>query len=134
MTTGIVYRSKIGFEILIPTVLVLGTVTAVVIINSVWFAAAACVLTWLVLATVYTKTHYKIMADRLIIRNWILESWEIEAKDILSIRSNSVLSSLALSLDRLEINYNGGQVSILPRNKKRFVDELIKVNPKIFVG
>ena len=135
MTTGIIYRSKIGFVILIPIVLALAIFTTIVVMNSAWVAVGTCTLTWLLLANIYTKTHYKITADsRLIIRNWIFESWEIETKDIVSIRDNSVLSTLLLSLDRLEINYNGGQVSISPRNKKQFVGKLTKINPNIQIS
>lgn len=133
VSTDIIYESKIGLEILIPTILILGTVTAIVIIESVWIGVITCGLVWLLLINIYTKTYYKITGDnRLIIKCWIIESWEIEIKDIISISlSNSVLSSSALSLDRLEINYKGGRVLISPKDKKKFMNNLRKVNPNI---
>jgi hypothetical protein len=135
MTASVIYKSKIGFEILIPMVLALGAITTIVVMNSAWLALIACVLAWLLLAFIYTKTYYKITADnRLIIRRWIFESWEIETKDILSIRTNSVISSLALSIERLEIIYKGGQVSISPKNKAKFITALRRSNPKIQYG
>lgn len=133
MTTDTIYKSKIGLEILIPVVLVMGMVTAFMMINSVWFGALFCLLIWLLLFNIYTKTYYKITSDnRLIIKCWIMESWEIEIKDIVSIRkSNSVISSPALSFDRLEITFKGGQVLISPTSKKQFIDTLRKINSKI---
>jgi len=129
MTSDIIYRSKIGFEILIASVLLLGTVTTIVIMNSAWVAAVACVIIWLLLLNIYTKTYYKITTqNRLVVKNWFLESWDIEINDIVSItESNSAVSSL----NRLEINYIGGQVSISPKNKKKFIGALRRVNSNI---
>ena len=47
-------------------------------------------------------------------------------------KTNSILSSPALSLDRIRIRYNKyDEVLISPKVKKEFVDELLKVNPTI---
>lgn len=42
-----------------------------------------------------------------------------------------VVYAPALSIDRLEIKYKGGRVLVSPKDKKRFIDDLRKLNPKI---
>lgn len=133
MTTGATYRSKIGFEILLLTALVLGGIATFQIMNSAWIATAACLLPLLLTLSIFIKTYYKITKDnRLIVRHWIVECWEIEIKDIHSItRSDSDLNNTPLSLNQLEVNYNGGQVLVSPVNKKQFITDLRKVNSNI---
>ena len=134
MTTDIIHRSKIGLEILIPIILVIGTVTTIMIINLVWVGLAVCGLVILLVANIYTGTYYKITADNhLFIKCGFIETFDIEIKDIEWIKSTKeLLSSPALSIDRLEINYKGGRVLISPKDKKKFMDDLRKVNPKLW--
>jgi hypothetical protein len=66
-----------------------------------------------------------------------MSTWVVyERIDIFKItkieKTNSILSSPALSLDRIRIRYNKyDEVLISPKVKKEFVDELLKVNPTI---
>ena len=47
-------------------------------------------------------------------------------------KTNSILSSPALSLDRIAIKFNKfDEVYISPKEKQAFVDELLNVNPDI---
>ena len=47
-------------------------------------------------------------------------------------KTNSILSSPALSLDRIAIKFNKfDEVYISPKEKQAFVDDLIKINPAI---
>ena len=133
MTKDIIHRSKIGLEILIPTVLVLGTVMAILILNSIWIGIVVCGLIILLITNIYTGTFYKITTDnRLLIKCGILETFEIDIKEIEWIKKTKELSNApALSIDRLEINYKGGRVLVSPKDKKRFIDDLRKLNPKI---
>lgn len=130
----IVHRSKIGLEILIPTVLILGTVTTIVIIQAVWFGVIICGLVIMLLVNVYTGTTYKITTGkRLLIKCGILETYDIDIMEIEWIKkTHEITSSPALSIDRLEINYKGGRVLISPRDKKKFMEDLKKVNPAIW--
>ena len=49
-------------------------------------------------------------------------------------KTNSILSSPALSLDRIAIKFNKfDEVYISPKEKQAFVDDLLKVNPDILV-
>ncbi|WP_339887700.1 PH domain-containing protein [uncultured Flavobacterium sp.] len=67
----------------------------------------------------------------------ILKIWwiKVEIQTIRKIyKTRNPLSSPALSLDRIAIVYNKyDEVLISPKNKKEFIDELLKINPDIVV-
>jgi hypothetical protein len=134
MTTDIIHRSKIGLEILIPIVLVIGTVTTIMVINLVWVGLVVCGLVILFVTNIYTGTYYKITTNNhLFIKCGFIETFDIEIKDIEWIKTTKeLISSPALSIDRLEINYKGGRVLISPKDKKKFMDDLRKINPKLW--
>lgn len=136
MTTRaeIIHRSKVGLETLVPIVIVLGTVTTIMIINMIWIGLIVCGLMILFVTNIYTGTYYKITDDhRLVIKCGILESFDIDVDDIEWIKkSNEFTNAPALSVDRLEIGYNGGRILISPRDKKKFVDDLKQINSKIW--
>ena len=47
-------------------------------------------------------------------------------------KTNSILSSPALSLDRISIKFNKyDEVYISPKERQAFIDELLKINPEI---
>lgn len=133
MTPETIHKSKIGLGILAFLIIVLGTTSAIIILKGAWIGLIPIGLVTLLILNIYTGTYYKITTDnRLIIKCGVVESFDIEIKDIHSIRkSNNILSSPALSLDRLEINYKGGWVLVSPKDKKKFIEDLRKVNPKI---
>jgi len=133
MTTDIIHRSKIGLEILIPVILVIGTVTTMMAANLVWNGLASCALVILLLTTMYTGTYYKITTKHhLLIIFCFIKTFDIEIKDIARIKATrELLSAPALSTDRLEINYQGGRVLISPKDKIKFMDDLRKINPKL---
>ncbi len=133
MATETVYRSKIGAEILIPILAVLGTVTSVMLYNRVWIGMIICALVILFFVNIYTHTFYKITADsRLIIKCGIIESFDINILEIEWVRrTREWLSSPALSTDRLEINYKGGRVLISPKDMDKFILNLREINPGI---
>lgn len=66
-----------------------------------------------------------------------LKIWwiKVEIQTIRKIyKTRNPLSSPALSLDRIAIVYNKfDEVLISPKNKKEFIDELLKINPDIVV-
>lgn len=87
-----------------------------------------------VLILFFSKTTRYIINDNQLI---VMSTWVVyERIDISKItkieKTNSILSSPALSLDRIRIRYNKyDEVLISPKVKKEFVDELLKVNPTI---
>lgn len=132
MTTGVTHRSKIGIEILLLTVLVLGGLATFEIMKAAWVAATVCLLPLLLILSIYIKTYYKITNENtLIVRHWIVECWKIEIKDIYSVTKSDSDLSTGLSLNQLEVNYKGGQVLVSPVNRKQFISDLRKVNSNI---
>ncbi|MBY6188470.1 PH domain-containing protein [Marinobacter hydrocarbonoclasticus] len=84
---------------------------------------------WLLLST-----NYRVEGDWLAIRSGPYR-WRIAVSDIQEIRpSRSILSSPALSLDRLEICHAGGSVMISPKDKSGFIaaiEQARKLNPTV---
>jgi hypothetical protein len=134
MKSEIIHRSKIGLELLIPVILILGTVTTLMIINGIWLGLAVCGLVIFLIINMYTGTFYKISSNnRLLIKCGIIEKFDIDIMDIESIRrTNEITSAPALSIDRIELNYKGGRVIISPVDKEKFIADLRKVNSKIW--
>jgi len=63
-------------------------------------------------------------------------TWQIPVASIKRIKnSHNVLSSPALSLDRLKIYYNRyDEILVSPRDKANFIEALRQLNPQIQVG
>ena len=87
-----------------------------------------------VLILFFSKTTRYIINDNqlIVMSTWIVYE-RIDISKITKIeKTNSILSSPALSLDRIRIRYNKyDEVLISPKVKKEFIDELLKVNPTI---
>lgn len=134
MKTEIIHKSKIGLEILVPIVIVLAAVTTIMVVNMIWIGLVVCGLVILFVTSIFTRTYYKITDDhRLLIKCGVLESFDINVDDIEWIKkSNELTNAPALSVDRLEIGYKGGRILISPRDKKKFVEDLRKINSKIW--
>lgn len=78
-------------------------------------------------------TQYIINENQLIVKSTWIVNERIDISKIKKIeKSNSILSSPALSVDRLLVRYNKyDEVLISPKEKKEFIDELLKINPAI---
>jgi len=81
--------------------------------------------------SVMRSTYYVIEGDTLRIRSSFL-TWRVPIAKIRSITpTRSAMSSPALSLDRLRIIYDGGQIMVSPAEKGRFISALRSVNSAI---
>ena len=78
-------------------------------------------------------TQYIINENQLIVKSTWIVNERIDISKITKIeKSNSILSSPALSLDRLLVRYNKyDEVLISPKEKIEFINELLKINPAI---
>ncbi|HCQ13049.1 PH domain-containing protein [Flavobacterium sp.] len=78
-------------------------------------------------------TQYIINENQLLVKSTWIVNERIDISKITKIeKSNSILSSPALSLDRLLVRYNKyDEILISPKEKEEFIDELLKVNPAI---
>lgn len=78
------------------------------------------------------KTEYVVADGVLYLKCWIMPVRKISVTKIKTIKeTRNPLSSYALSLDRLKIEYEKTFTVISPDNKQDFVNELRKYNPDI---
>ncbi|GAA0323765.1 PH domain-containing protein [Oceanobacillus sp. FSL W7-1293] len=86
--------------------------------------------------TAWFNTKYIIARGVLEVRSGILKKKPIFIDKIHSIRfTKNPIAAPALSINRIEINYNQyDTILISPKNPKRFINEITKINPKIKVN
>ncbi len=129
-----IFKSKIGLELVIPLVLVFGTVLAVTISQEPsWIGIVILLPVLLFVVHIFMTTEYKIENDKLIIKCGFLYNKIIDIKTIKKIKETSnPLSSPATSLDRLEINYGKfDSIIISPKLKSEFISDIKRVNPNV---
>lgn len=81
--------------------------------------------------TLLRSTYYVIEGDTLRIQSSFLR-WLVPIREIRSITpTRSPLSSPALSLDRLRIDYGTRSIMISPAEQRRFIEALRAINPAI---
>lgn len=83
------------------------------------------------ISLLFYSIQYKIDGENLII--W---RTKIDIKTIRKVyKTNNPLSSPALSLDRIAVVYNKyDEILISPKERKQFIQELLKINPAIEVN
>lgn len=79
------------------------------------------------------STRYIIEEDQLTVKCMFIVNNKIAISKIKKIeKTNSILSSPALSLDRISIKFNKfDEVYISPKEKQSFLNDLLKINPNI---
>lgn len=114
--------------------LILGfIVLGVVAVDDVVFLSSLLIIT-LLLAILWFGTRYVISGNYLIIRIGPINFSKIDIKTITSIADakGNLMSSPANSFDRILVKYGElEEVLLSPKNRKGFIDELIKVNTLI---
>lgn len=90
-------------------------------------AVALTLLGVLLIVSVVLRTHYTVLDERIRIVSGPFH-WTVAISEITDIReSRSVLSSSALSLDRLKISYgHNRRILVSPANKKGFLEAIEK--------
>ena len=128
-----VYRSKIGQEIVIPIVAIIGGVLIFMIVVKAWAGILVILLVSAFILHLFATTYYTITGDVLNVRSGLIIDTNIEIGKITKITATrNMLSSPALSLDRLEISYNKyDSVQISPKDKELFIQALKNINNRI---
>ncbi|KAA0929649.1 hypothetical protein FQ082_02690 [Psychrobacter sp. ANT_H56B] len=89
-------------------------------IKRIMFISLFTIPTALLLLVLFFNIKYTSTADTLLVKNGF-STQSISLKDINNITpTSSTLSAPALSLDRIEIRYEGGSIVISPKDKDRF--------------
>lgn len=81
----------------------------------------------------FRSTYYVIEGETLLIRSSFI-TWRIPIREIRSVTpTRSAVSSPALSLDRLRIDYGSKAILVSPEPRDRFLAALRSVNPAVTV-
>lgn len=130
------YKSEISKSI----VLILAVVLGGSLINSsfyppYWIGAASVGPVILFVVYLFRTTYYTIDENTLHVKAGFLVNINIDIDKIKSVsKSNNIMSSPALSLDRIEVKYGIGQsVLISPKDRKDFIADLLAKNSTIEV-
>ena len=127
-----IYKSKVDWWL--GLVLVYPIFRSVAsIIEGEWIGYIGITLCLLFIVFISKSTRYIISEYHLIVKCMFIVNDKIEISKIRKIeKTNSILSSPALSLDRIAVFYNKyDEVYISPKERQAFIDELLKINPEI---
>lgn len=128
-----IYKSKIGLELVVPVVIILGGTSLIMIYQKVWpgliINLSVIVFLWYTLKT----TMYTIKDNKLLVRCGFFVNEAIKIESIKKVsETKNMISSAAASLDRLEILYNKfDSILISPKEKMKFIEHLLSINPAI---
>ena len=129
-----IYKSKIDWWL--GLVLVYPIFRSVVsIIAGEWIGYLGILLCFLFIVFISKSTRYIIAENQLIVKCMFIVNDIIEISKIRKIeKTNSILSSPALSLDRIAIKFNKyDEVYISPKDRQDFLNDLLQINPTIEV-
>lgn len=129
------YKSKIGLELIIPIIIVLGVVLFITASEKPhWVGPIILLPIVLFIVHMFSKTYYVIDGNSLTIKCGFF-STAVDVNTVTKIsETNNPISSPALSLDRIEIAYGKFQsVIISPKLKNEFISDLIALNAAIEV-
>lgn len=131
----IIYKSKIGPELAIPTFAVLVGTALLMAFDGIWVGSALMFLLTFYIGWMFLNTRYTIKGDVLSISSGFLYKKTIHIHEIKRLEeTRNPLSSPATSIDRMEILYNKyDSILISPKDKAGFVKELTRINPQIQV-
>ncbi|MBC7525523.1 MAG: PH domain-containing protein [Flavobacterium sp.] len=130
-----IYKSKIDWWL--GLVLVYPIFKSIIsITDGEWIGYLGIVLCFLIIFFISKSTRYIFAENQLIVKCMFIVNDKIEISKIKKIeKTNSLLSSPALSLDRIAIKFNKyDEVYISPKEKQSFIEDLLKINPVIEVA
>ncbi len=79
--------------------------------------------------------NYVIKDGLLLIKIGPIVTYKVRINNIFSVsRSFNPLSSPAVSLKRIQVNYTNGSILISPKKEKTFIKKLREINPTIYNG
>ena len=129
------YPSKISYGLLIFILAVLIGTTIPMLFKPVWIGLLINAVVILFTLHLFLNTYYVIDGEFLIVKSGMIINKKVDINSVKSIKeTKTIISAPALSFDRLEVNwgkYTG--VVISPRDKKKFVEHMTRINPLIDV-
>ncbi|MCI9845885.1 PH domain-containing protein [Flavobacterium pectinovorum] len=127
------FKSKIDLWLILFLAIILGGMLIKLLYDGVWLVSLLIFSQIVFIAHMFTTTFYVIESEKLIIKCGFLINTSISVATIKKIsETNNIMSSPALSLDRLEILYNKfDTVMISPKDKTRFIEAIQSINPQV---
>ncbi|KAF2512763.1 PH domain-containing protein [Flavobacterium zhairuonense] len=127
------FKSKIDIWLVLFLSLVLGGALINALYNKVWGASIVLGIIIVFIVHMFLNTFYTIEEGKLKIKCGFLINSTVYTQKIKKIsETNSIMSSPALSFDRLEIVYNKfDTVIISPKDKNGFFEAIKKINPEV---
>lgn len=127
------YKSKIDLWLVLFLAVTLGGSAIKMLYDGIWNGFFILLFTIAFVVQMFVTTYYIIDQEKLIIKSGFLVSLSIDINTIKKIEeTNNILSSPALSLDRIEIFYNmSDNIMISPKDKAKFVAAIQKINPQV---
>ena len=130
------YKSKIDLWLIIILTLVFGGIVIFSVIKKEWIGFIIAIIPTIFIWNMFRSTYYIVTEEELIIRCGIFYKLVIKITDIRKIsESNDLISSPALSIDRLEILYNRfDTILITPKKKYEFLQSIETLKPDIEIN
>lgn len=127
------FKSKTDLWFILFLILLFGLILARLVYDGDWVAFAFILLVTAFIGHVFLTTYYDVKDNKVLIKCGFFYNMEIEIKDIKQVsESYNIISSPALSFDRLEILYDKfDTILISPNDKLRFIETIKKINPQI---
>lgn len=132
MSEGMVFKSKIGYELLIPVLITVWGTSFLLMVSNVWVGVALLLITTIWIYFTFFRIRYIIHEDTLEIRALFFKK-EIALSSIHKIsETRDLWSSPAASTDRLAIYYDKTQrILISPKDKRGFIIQITQRNPEV---
>lgn len=127
------FKSKIDLWLILFLVSIFGGIAIKMAFDGVWGVLIFILFVIVFIIHMFTTTFYIIEGEKLIIKCGFLINISIPVATIKKISdTNNIMSSPALSLDRLEILYNKfDTVMISPKEKTKFIEAIQNINPEV---
>lgn len=127
------FKSKIDLWLVLFLSVIFGGIAINMALNGVWGSLIFILLIIAFIVHIFAATFYIIEDKKLIVKCGFLITIPIPVEKIKKIsETNDLMSSPALSLDRLEILYNiSDTVMISPNEKTKFIEAIQKINPGV---
>lgn len=127
------FKSKIDLWFILFLTVIFGLILISLAYDKKWIGFSFVLFVIVFIGYLFLTTSYTIEDKKVFIKCGFLFDRSIEIQNIKKIsESFNIMSSPAFSFNRLEILYNEyDTVLISPKEKKRFIEAIKKINPQI---
>ena len=136
MESTLTFKSKKGLEIILPLIVLLGGLSIFYAFEGIWVGVLINLSVATFIFHMIISTDYTIKGSELIVRCGFFFNKAIKIESIRKIeQTRSIMSSPAISIDRIEVFFNRfDSIIISPKDKIRFVESLKALNADIEIN